>query len=848
MKINKKMLATAAVTLAVPICAGLAACQPSDKPHTHEYVHHAEIPATCAEHGVAEYWSCSGCDMLFADGNGENVITAPDAIEKTDHVMTDFGYDENGHWRVCKWCHDETGEVVEHDKYLIVESPLKNTYLENETFVSDGMRVFVVCDCGIEQDVTADAVVENANVPLALDQTSLPVSYGDMRSIVSVTVLESRIVKIDVKLKPNVAYYNNGKALPAASDFTVTATYNHGAQTVLAEDKYTVTAASGFSSKGGKITVSVSNNLTFEMTYELIAVAMDSIEIKVNPSNTVFRTDETVTLDGMVLAVIYNDGSKKEITEGYTCAEAGQIFDTEGVVNAMVSYTENGVTKTVLLPITISNDDGDIVSVKFADDAVYSVYAGEAFPQADLTLYAVYESNRALPLAVREYSFKLPEGTAKLGGKYVLEATLADGSGLKATLPVAVVKKIEGENYTKIVGGTVKTETEYVQNSDGTITQKGPVSFVGDFAKAAIAGADSYVEWTVDSETFCSTDVTFRAGNSNIRSAGKEGDKNKYIMEALRVNTIADLYVNGVKITLGDDIVLAGCGPSIGTYVPIYNIYNAFTVSGVKLNPGTNIIRLAFKDSSIGEKNYWNESPSTMNIDAVEFAAYGSADAPSSEVTALAFYYNDIKYGDYVQPALSGLKVIGTMADGSNVIVDPSLYDIAVAQGEVSKGYFGFGSHKIVATLKSDNSKTCEINLEFAEVRRVAPCAAEVAAQDGKAYYVLTFECIGYEYTAADFKIFDGSTVLTAAKSEQTPTKIKLYLDVTGLAKGNFYPHAEIGGKKYDGCGDTGNTAGDVKNYAAGNVNIVMSSAKITVGGKTYSIVKQYDMPRLTVE
>lgn len=42
--------------------------------HTHNFVPHAAVPATCTTDGNEAYWTCSGCDKMFLDENGETVL------------------------------------------------------------------------------------------------------------------------------------------------------------------------------------------------------------------------------------------------------------------------------------------------------------------------------------------------------------------------------------------------------------------------------------------------------------------------------------------------------------------------------------------------------------------------------------------------------------------------------------------------------------------------------------------------------------------------------------------------------------------------------------------------------
>ncbi len=70
-------------------------------------------PATHGTAGHKAYWTCSGCDKLFADENGSVVITAPEVIPPLGHSFgTEWKVDANNHWHECT-C-GEKADVAAH--------------------------------------------------------------------------------------------------------------------------------------------------------------------------------------------------------------------------------------------------------------------------------------------------------------------------------------------------------------------------------------------------------------------------------------------------------------------------------------------------------------------------------------------------------------------------------------------------------------------------------------------------------------------------------------------------------------------------------------------------------------
>lgn len=112
---NKKLALLLCLMLVVCVCA-ICACDFLAIPkfgHTHEYVEHQEIPATCSQKGCEKYYSCQGCDKLFDADKHE--ITAIPEIEMLAHELEyKLSSDGSKHYQQCKNCTYATNEVA-HD-------------------------------------------------------------------------------------------------------------------------------------------------------------------------------------------------------------------------------------------------------------------------------------------------------------------------------------------------------------------------------------------------------------------------------------------------------------------------------------------------------------------------------------------------------------------------------------------------------------------------------------------------------------------------------------------------------------------------------------------------------------
>ena len=84
-----KFIAVSSVfTVSAVAGIALAGCNGCNK-HTHDLTEVEAVAATCTEDGNRAYWVCSGCDLIFADGEGKTETTAEDVAEsKLGHDLS----------------------------------------------------------------------------------------------------------------------------------------------------------------------------------------------------------------------------------------------------------------------------------------------------------------------------------------------------------------------------------------------------------------------------------------------------------------------------------------------------------------------------------------------------------------------------------------------------------------------------------------------------------------------------------------------------------------------------------------------------------------------------------------
>ena len=642
-------------------------------------------------------------------------------------------------------------------------------------------------------------------------------------------VLES----ISVELKEGVKYFKNDLADPKAEDFKVIANYTlEGApySEEIEAGKFSITINNDFYSVGGEVKVTYKNK-TGVLNIDLIPVKLESITVSQNPYKVRYQTGSTFDAEGMVLTATYNDGSQKIIPADKYVVDSKQLALTDKEVR--ISYTEGGETKTAAVSVSVSDilNDGSIVAIVLKGDAI--VKSGSKLSDAEMEVNAVYESGNRKRLGKEEYTVSMGNVVAKFGKAYNVSVTYNNNPDLALTTNVIVRYTAQGEDGT-IVGGKAKTESEYAV-VDGVIKSIGKnVSFAGDFGKTVLNGNEGSLTLTVNSESAVISNITMRCGNSYCCFVNGVDKSNGYRMLPLQINTILDLTVNGKEVKIPDSVVLKGTDPH-QDYAPLYGIYYEFTFENVALEAGANTIKIKFKPSTVNAMTCWNESPSTLNIDYVNFDTVGNDIPDEFDINQIELSPN---YTVSVGGKISNLKpsVIATLENGTKVLVSPDLFDYTVIGGDEGATVTTYGKYTVTATLKSNPAVKATRDIEFVGIKVLQ---AGVELVDNKVYY--NFSGVSYGYVAEDLMFFDNATMYDMI-TEFDGNRFSFKIDVTYLTSGTvIYPHLKVQGNNYYNGGVNNN--GDI----LGSDLKFTNNQSVTLNNQTYTIVREYNMPTLRV-
>ena len=645
-------------------------------------------------------------------------------------------------------------------------------------------------------------------------------------------VLES----ITVTLKDGVRYFANDMAEAKAEDFIVVANYTKGEEAYsepVEEGKFSVKTPSDFYSNGGNVTVTY-RNVSENIKIELEPVLLESISVRVTPYTIKYAVGSTFDAAGMIIDAVYNDGSSKVLSSDEYVVDMQTALSASDT-KVTVSYTDGEIVKTVDVAIGVSEslNNGAVESIVIVDKAV--VYSGDYITNASMEVNAVYESGNRVLLNEEEYTITGSSAALEFGKKYQITVSYKDDPSKSVTKDVVVRQTVQGESGV-VVGGKVLTETEYVI-IDGVITEtENKVSFAGSFSKAVLNGEEASLTLTINSAAATVGNITMRCSNSYNVYANGSDTSGGYMMKPLQINTILDLTINGKEVKVPATVILKGCGPH-EKYAPLYGIYYEFTFEDVELDAGINNIRFNFKKSTVGASNCWGESPSTLNIDYVNFDTLGGEIPEDYTIQAIEISNElTIKYAQSFDSL--DVSVIATIDNGSKIGLSPDLVDIEIIGGEAGDQIFKFGTYTIKATLKTNPAITATKEIVIEEYEKFTVLHAGVEIIDGRVYYVFSGDSIGY--AAEDLEFFDGANVYNIIV-EFDATTFTLKIDVTDLAPTTIYPHLNVGGSKYE---NGANANGDIR----GNGLTYTNGQSVILNGKSYTINTEWSMPTLVIE
>lgn len=189
-----------------------------------------------------------------------------------------------------------------------------------------------------------------ANAIRDRDGTTAPISAGDFPARIRAIPGGIELESIAITAPPAKTSYLAGEAFDPAG-MAVTATYSNGA--TLAATGYAVEPAGPLEDGTTSVTVRYTEGGVSATAAQPITVVhrLLGISIGTPPAKTQYQVGEVFDPAGMVVLASYSDGASAAVT-GYTVPT--NAFAAPGPQEATVTYTENGVTASAAVAVTVA--------------------------------------------------------------------------------------------------------------------------------------------------------------------------------------------------------------------------------------------------------------------------------------------------------------------------------------------------------------------------------------------------------------------------------------------------------------------------------------------------------------
>lgn len=269
-------------------------------------------------------------------------------------------------------------------------------------------------------------------------------SSGSSSSSSSSSQPEAPVVE-SIRVQADKTVYFYGEAVDPAT-LTVTAVYSDG--TEKAVTGYTVSPEKFEATGTQTVTVAYTSPAgdKFTATFD-VTVYAKLTGISVSPGSLECFVNETIGKDALTVTAHYNDGSEKAVTD-YTVSP--EQFEATGTQTATVTYTENGITETAAVSVTVKDKLMGIIVEN--TKTAYDLY--DTVDKDALTVTAHYAAGEDVTLTSSNFTVS-PEKFTGEPGTQTVTVTYTE-NGVKATAEFTVT--VNDPGY-RITGNTYEVHT-----------------------------------------------------------------------------------------------------------------------------------------------------------------------------------------------------------------------------------------------------------------------------------------------------------------------------------------------------------------------------------------------------
>ncbi len=278
------------------------------------------------------------------------------------------------------------------ESIIIMALPDCIEYERGQTIDFTGIKIDVLYSDGLTESLISGFSC-SPQIAQTVGEQDITVSYEGKEAIFKITVKEPSLDYISLRTMPEKTEYTVGQSL-STKGFSLTAHYTDGTKKTITKG-YTYTPAAF--NEIGRCSVTVSyegKTLEFFVTVkEAPPVIITGISVSAVPQKTSYNVGQSLLTDGLSLEVRYSDGSKKTVSEGFSCSPV--VLDKVGKQTVTVTYegkiTQFDIDVTAVitgveiktLPLTTTYMTGDSldtsglsVLVKYSDGSNKTVTEG----------------------------------------------------------------------------------------------------------------------------------------------------------------------------------------------------------------------------------------------------------------------------------------------------------------------------------------------------------------------------------------------------------------------------------------------------------------------------------------
>lgn len=342
---------------------------------------------------------------------------------------------------------------------------------------------------------------------------------------------------------------------------------------------------------------------------------LQSIEITTQPTKTQYVAGETFNPAGMVVTATYEGDKTKELAaEDYTYAPADELATSDRYIT--VSYTENEVTRTARVRISVTNDVTAATITQAPDKTEY--VAGEIFDPTGMVLSVTYQDKSTDTLTVESPSDVDFDDSPLVSGQTSVEITIGQATVTQA-ITVRTGVFIEAED------GIIDSTGADI-NTDSAEATGG--AYVGDMKSG------DTLSFQLRAEKAGTAEIVFRLASQYLK---QDDNWTPIWMGDCQLNKIMKVYVNEVEQDIDDSVILPGGGAEGGTPdASLWFNWMDVEFGDVELREGRNEITIEFirHDYADCSQDAFN-NVFTANIDSMKVITDDNEIEPvKAEITA----------------------------------------------------------------------------------------------------------------------------------------------------------------------------------------------------------------------